>query len=187
MSSKQNGAEQKRRHNVIENPLRRPGEKSRAWEKRGLTRGGSGQRGRRMVAGFSLHSAGPPRKDLSVDISCVHTDERTRSIVNGRLMEWNSHRFVLSPYIHPVVSAIPSAARPNRKTVAARRRCSSLRGSGRLNSIFFSSPPAAALLLDHGIFLPPSVPLYLLFLNSGFKWRRTQPCAVMFFLRCYRL
>lgn len=60
VGSKQNRAEQKRRQNVIENPLRRPGEKSRA--KQGSTRGGSGQREQRMVVGFSLHSAGPPRK-----------------------------------------------------------------------------------------------------------------------------
>lgn len=60
VGSKPNRAEQKQRQNVIENPLRRSGEKSR--EGRGTTRGVGGtrrQRRQRIVVGFSPHSAGP--------------------------------------------------------------------------------------------------------------------------------
>lgn len=57
VGSKPNRAEQKQRQNVIENPLRRSGEKS------GRTRHDAGviprQRRQRVVVGFSPHSAGP--------------------------------------------------------------------------------------------------------------------------------
>lgn len=97
MGSKPNRAEQKQRQNVIENPLRRSGEKSR--EERVTT--GVGDRGRPRTGGSSSRFLSCIPQDLSVDISCVHTVERTRSIVNGRLMEWNSHLHVLSSYTQP--------------------------------------------------------------------------------------
>lgn len=82
----------------------------------------------------------------------MHTDERTRSIVNGRLMEWNSHPRPLGVYIYtpPVASAIPSSPRPNRKIVAARHRCFLFMAPsfryGRLNLIFFPLPPLFLLV-----------------------------------------
>lgn len=102
VGSRPNRAEQKQRQNVIENPLRCLGEKSR--EERDTT-GVIRRRRTGKVVGFYPAF----RRTSSADISCVHTVERTRSIVNGRLMEWNSHLFsrVLSSYIQPPPSFPP--------------------------------------------------------------------------------
>lgn len=185
MGSRANRAEQKRRRNVIENPLRRGGSSGRNRGKNEARRGNGARRATTGAQGtvcrvFSVHSTGPPTEDLSENISCVHTAERTRSIVNGRLMEWNSRSrpLAFSSYTHThvhirgihrhtgthshVVSAIPSVPHANRKIVAARAPpplLFSFHGTtSTVDLIRFFSPSPVALLF-------PSRPVFSLVLT----------------------
>lgn len=94
-------------------------------------------------------------------------------------MEFASLRpLVVYMYTLRRVSAVPSAARPNRKTVARALPLFSFHGSGygRFNSSFSSLSPFFRCSSSQPVFLslrfdPSSL---LLFLNSGFEWRYAQ-------------
>lgn len=125
-----------------------------------------------------------------MDIFCVHTVERTRSIVNGRLMEWNSHLFVLSSYIHP--PSFPRYLQPCVRIVKllpAHCRCFPFMTPDMVDLIrvFFFLFPLFAVSPLGPYFFPfrSAFDLSSLFLNSGFKWRDTRShySITFFFLR----